>query len=52
MSMGYFAGLGELLLLDCGVFDWPSDVRNENCRRCSESRSKIAGKSTSKLRIS
>jgi hypothetical protein len=43
MSMGYFAGLGELLLLDCGVCYWPSDVRNETCRRLVKVGARLLG---------
>jgi hypothetical protein len=35
-------GLGEILMLNCGVCDGPSDLRHVRCRECSERRSKIA----------
>jgi len=35
-------GLGEILLLNCGVCDGSSDLRHARCRECAEKRSKIA----------
>lgn len=35
-------GLGEVLILNCGVCDGPSDLRHARCRECVEKRSKIA----------
>jgi len=35
-------GLGEVLLLNCGVCDGPSDLRHMNCKEFVEKRSKIA----------
>jgi len=35
-------GLGEVLLLNCGVCDGPSDIRHVLCKDCAEKRSKLA----------
>jgi len=35
-------GLGEVLILNCGVCDGPSDLRHVFCKECVERRSKIA----------
>lgn len=35
-------GLGEVLMLNCGVCDGPSDLRHIHCRECVEKRSKKA----------
>ena len=35
-------GLGEVLLLNCGVCDGPSDLRHVRCKGCVEKRSRIA----------
>ncbi|HDN05867.1 MAG TPA: hypothetical protein ENF90_02585 [Candidatus Bathyarchaeota archaeon] len=35
-------GLGEVLILNCGVCDGPSDLRHARCRGCVKKRSKIA----------
>lgn len=35
-------GLGDVLILNCGVCDGPSDLRNARCKECVEKRSKIA----------
>lgn len=35
-------GLGEVLLLNCGVCDGPSDLRHIKCKECSEKRSQMA----------
>jgi len=35
-------GLGEVLLLNCGVCDGPSDTRHVLCKDCAEKRSKLA----------
>ena len=35
-------GLGEVLLLNCGVCDGPSDLRHIKCKECVEKRSQIA----------
>jgi len=35
-------GLGEVLLLNCGGCDGPSDVRHKRCAECVEKRSRIA----------
>jgi hypothetical protein len=35
-------GLGEVLLLNCGVCDGPSDLRHFRCKECIEKRCKIA----------
>lgn len=34
--------LGEVLILNCGVCDGPSDLRHARCKECSDKRSKIA----------
>jgi len=34
--------LGEVLLLNCGRCDGPSDLRHEICKSCSNEREKIA----------
>lgn len=34
--------LGEVLILNCGVCDGPSDLRHTRCNECSDKRSKIA----------
>ncbi len=35
-------GLGEVLVLNCGVCDGPSDLRHPRCRECVEKRGKKA----------
>jgi hypothetical protein len=35
-------GLGEVLILNCGVCDGPSDLRHARCKECVEKRSRIA----------
>lgn len=35
-------GLGEALILNCGVCDGPSDLRHARCKECVEKRSKSA----------
>lgn len=35
-------GLGEVLVLNCGLCDGPSDLRHVRCRECVEKRSKKA----------
>lgn len=35
-------GLGEVLMLNCGVCDGPSDTRHVLCKDCAEKRSKLA----------
>ncbi len=35
-------GLGEVLILNCGVCDGPSDIRHVRCKECVEKRSKLA----------
>jgi hypothetical protein len=35
-------GLGEVLLLNCGLCDGPSDLRHVRCKDCSERRGKLA----------
>ena len=35
-------GLGEVLLLNCGMCDGPSDIRHKRCEECTEKRSEIA----------
>ncbi len=35
-------GLGEVLILNCGVCDGPSDLRHASCRECADRRSAIA----------
>ncbi len=35
-------GLGEVLLLNCGRCDGPSDVRHSQCKSCVEKREQIA----------
>jgi hypothetical protein len=34
--------LGEVLILNCGVCDGPSDLRHARCKECVDRRSKIA----------
>lgn len=36
-------GLGEVLILNCGVCDGPSDLRHGRCKGCVEKRCKLAG---------
>ncbi len=35
-------GLGEVLILNCGVCDGPSDLRHPRCKDCVNKRSRIA----------
>ena len=35
-------GLGEVLILNCGVCDGPSDLRHAHCKECVDKRSKVA----------
>jgi len=35
-------GLGEVLLLNCGSCDGPSDLRHSHCKSCVEKRGEIA----------
>jgi len=35
-------GLGELLLLNCGSCEGPSDLRHNRCKSCTEKRAQIA----------
>jgi hypothetical protein len=35
-------GLGEVLILNCGVCDGPSDPRHTLCKDCAEKRGKLA----------
>lgn len=35
-------GLGEVLVLNCGVCDGPSDLRHEHCKECVEKRGRAA----------
>lgn len=35
-------GLGEVLILNCGVCEGPSDLRHVRCKECFENRNKIA----------
>jgi len=35
-------GLGEVLLLNCGVCDGPCDLRHVCCKECVEKRGKLA----------
>lgn len=35
-------GIGEILLLNCGICDGPSDLRHGECRNCVEKRNQIA----------
>ena len=35
-------GLGEVLLLNCGVCDGPSDLRHIKCKECADKRSQMA----------
>ncbi len=37
-------GLGEVLILNCGVCDGPSDLRHARYRECFEKRNKIMRK--------
>ncbi|MFQ6085865.1 MAG: hypothetical protein ACE5OY_06360 [Candidatus Bathyarchaeia archaeon] len=34
--------LGEVLMLNCGVCEGPSDIRHRICKKCTETRSKVA----------
>lgn len=35
-------GLGEVLILNCGTCDGPSDLRHPRCKECADKRSQIA----------
>jgi len=35
-------GLGEVLLLNCGQCDGPSDLRHAQCKKCAEERENLA----------
>jgi hypothetical protein len=35
-------GLGEALILNCGICDGPSDLRHARCKECAENRGIIA----------
>jgi len=35
-------GLGEVLILNCGLCDGPSDLRHFRCKDCTEKRDKLA----------
>jgi hypothetical protein len=35
-------GLGEVLILNCGMCDGPSDLRHARCKECVEKRGDIA----------
>jgi len=35
-------GLGEVLILNCGACDGPSDLRHGRCKECADKRSQIA----------
>lgn len=35
-------GLGEILLLNCGKCDGPSDLRHDRCRECVDKRGEVA----------
>ena len=35
-------GLGEVLILNCGMCEGPSDLRHVRCKECAEKRNKIA----------
>ncbi|RJS77991.1 hypothetical protein CW707_03110 [Candidatus Bathyarchaeota archaeon] len=41
-------GLGEVLLLNCGVCDGPSDLRHARCKECVNKRTKIANEAYQK----
>ncbi len=41
-------GLGEVLILNCGVCDGPCDLRHTRCRDCLGKRGKIAKKAYKK----
>jgi len=41
-------GLGEVLMLNCGQCDGPSDLRHVRCQYCSEKREQIAGEAYQK----
>ena len=34
-------GLGEVLILNCGTCDGPSDLRHPRCKECADKRSQI-----------
>jgi len=35
-------GLDEVLILNCGICDGPSDLRHNRCKECTEKRARIA----------
>ncbi len=35
-------GLGEVLILNCGTCDGPSDLRHPRCKECADKRSQTA----------
>ena len=35
-------GLGEILILNCGMCEGPSDLRHVRCKECVENRNEIA----------
>ena len=41
-SWATLQGLGEVLMLNCGICDGPSDLRHFQCEDCVEGRSKLA----------
>ena len=41
-------GMGEVLILNCGRCDGPSDLRHSKCKRCIERRGEIAKKVSEK----
>jgi len=41
-SWATLRNLGEVLILNCGICDGPSDLRHRQCKRCADDRSKIA----------
>jgi len=41
-------GLGEVLLLNCGMCDGPSDLRHVLCKECVDKRSSIVNKAYQK----
>lgn len=42
-------GLGEILVLNCGVCDGPSDLRHQSCKACVDKRGKTAKEAYEKV---
>ena len=43
-------GLGEVLILNCGKCEGPSDLRHEKCKGCVETRCKVASEIYEKIK--